>query len=161
MVEEGFLEKLEEMYSDPKRKPTERKLPSPPKLQVLAERKGSQTRSRAMSKLEREIKQEAFGKPPRRNIEPRERVPKDNKWQDYLSVCLKKIDQNDPESMSHIELLTGHAPMNPNAQMRACGVEWKKDRLLTDPMVSEGGFYERFKTEVKKFKGGLKNIESY
>lgn len=87
-----------------------------------------------------------------------ERIPKDFKWQDYLGKCLKKVNPNDPESSSHIELLKEKG-MNPNEQMRACGVEWKKDRLLEDPLNDKGGFVDRFHTAIEQKEQRQKEIE--
>lgn len=72
-------------------------------------------------KLKKEIKREAFGA-----TEPiKERKPKDNQWQEYLGVCLRKVDPNDEKSKSAIEVLE-NVNLNVNEQMRACATEWHK-----------------------------------
>lgn len=114
-----------------------------------------------MSKeVEKEVSQfkKKLKAPFQKETEEPKRIPKDFKWQDYLGKCLKKVNPNDPESPSHIELLK-QKEMNPNEQMRECGVEWKKDRVLKDPLNDKGGFKDRYNTAIEQKEQRQKEIE--
>lgn len=79
------------------------------------------------SEVRREVKKEALDEP------FKVKKPKDYQYQDFLSVCLKKVDANEIEGKSAIEILKDK-DLNVNEQMRACAGEWReKYRGKEDP----------------------------
>lgn len=57
-------------------------------------------------------------------------------YQHFQSECMKKVDENNPNSISRIEVITGKKGLHSTERMAKCSSLWKKHRGDKDPINS-------------------------
>jgi len=67
-------------------------------------------------------------------------------YQHFQSECMQRIDPDDPNSPSRIEVITNQYGAHSTERMAQCSRLWKKKRSLPDPIQ---GLMEELKTAEK------------